>query len=507
MFESEGSPVRQFEAKRIDGMSLALRAVGAGLDAAGLLDTLRALEGLKSACAAAQALATDEFDRTRRTERAEKGIPTAQQGQGIAAEVGLARSESPNQGSRHLGLAIALVREMPHTFALLQQGSLSEWRATILVRETSCLSREDRARIDEELCSNPATLAGCGDRMIAAKAMTAAARLDAAALVRRNRKAVGDRRVSSRPAPDTMAYVTALLPVRQGVAVHATLGRDADSILATGDAEGRTRAQIMADLFVSRITGVTTAAEQPITVNLVISDEVLFGSGSTPAHVQGYGDIPAGLARQWVAEAADSGATDTAAADAAAETGADTDNADITDEADDTATKDNAAADTVDAEAVDTDAEANRAAAVLQLRRVYAHPATGALTAMESKSRCFPVGLRRFIDVRDRTCRTPWCDAPIRARDHIKRHTEGGATTTDNGAGLCAACNYAKEGDGWAAQPQPKTRAQLHRYEVKTPSGHRYRSTAPPLPRPAPLVGVEIYRQTELILVDLLASA
>ncbi len=234
---------------------------------------------------------------------------------------------------------------------------------------------------------------------------------------------------------------------------------------------------------------------------------MLFGSGSTPAHVPGHGDIPAGLARQWVAEAAGAGATDTAAA--AAETGADTDNADITDEANDTATKDNAAADTVDAEAVDTHtaAEADRAAAVLQLRRVYAHPATGALTAMESKSRCFPVGLGRFIDVRDRTCRTPWCDAPIRHRDHVKRHTEGGETTADNGAGLCEACNYAKEGDGWTAQPEPKTRAQLHRYEIKTPSGHRYRSTAPPLPRPAPRVGVEIYRQTELILVDLLASA
>lgn len=475
MFEHAELPVITFDATRIDGMSLALRAVGAGLDAAGLLDTLRALEGLKSACAAAQALATDEYDRTRRAARAEKGIPAAQQGQGIAAEVGLARSESPNQGSRHLGLAIVLVREMPHTFALLQQGALSEWRATILVRETSCLSREDRARIDEELCSNPATLAGCGDRMIAAKAMTAAARLDAAALVRRNRKAVGDRRVSSRPAPDTMAYVTALLPVRQGVAVHATLGRDADSILATGDAEGRTRAQIMADLFVSRITGVTTAAEQPITVNLVISDEVLFGSGSTPAHVQGYGDIPAGLARQWVAEAANAVVADSATAET----------------------------DTVETEAT----AAESAAAVLQLRRVYAHPATGAFTAMESKSRCFPVGLGRFIDVRDRTCRTPWCDAPIRHRDHIERHTEGGATTADNGAGLCAACNYAKEGDGWAAQPQPKTRAQLHRYEVKTPSGHRYRSTAPPLPRPAATEGVEVYRPPERVLLDLLAAA
>ncbi len=320
--------------------------------------------------------------------------------------------------------------------------------------------------MDRELCSDPATLAGLGDRAIAAKAMTAAARLDAAAMVRRAGKAVGDRRVSSRPAPDTMAYVTALLPVRQGVAVHVMLGRDADSILTTGDAEGRTRSQIMADLLVARVTGVATAAEQPVTVNLVISDEVLFGSGSTPVHVQGHGDVPAGLARQWITEAADTDST----------TG------------------------------TDTEAAVDRAA-VLQLRRVYAHPGTGALTNLESVARCFPAGLGRFIDIRDRTCRTPWCDAPIRARDHIKRHAEGGETTVDNGAGLCAACNYAKEADGWAAQPEPRKRAQLHCYEFTTPSGHRYRSTAPPLPRPVPIEGVEVYRSPEQILVDLLAAA
>ncbi len=472
MFECEGSPINHLDADRIDRVAAAVGTVGAGLDDAGRIDALRALEGLKSACAAAQARVTDDFDRSRRTTRAEKGIPAAQQGQGIAAEVGLARSESPNQGSRHLGLAIALVREMPHTLALLTRGAISEWRATILVRETAVLSREDRASVDRDLWSDPATLAGLGDRAIAAKAMTAAARLDAAAMVRRAGKAVGDRRVSSRPAPDTMAYVTALLPVRQGVAVHVTLGRDADSILATGDAEGRTRSQIMADLLVARVTGVETAAEQPVTVNLVISDEVLFGSESAPVHVAGYGDVPAGLARQWIAEAANNDSTTP-----------DTDNTDT---------------DTV---------AADRAAAVLQLRRVYAHPGTGALTAMESVARCFPTGLVRFIDIRDRTCRTPWCDAPIRHRDHIKSHAEGGETTADNGAGLCAACNYAKQGDGWAAQPKPRKRAQLHCYEFSTPSGHRYRSTAPPLPRPAPIEGVEVYRSPEQILVDLLAVA
>ena len=39
------------------------------------------------------------------------------------------------------------------------------------------------------------------------------------------RRAEADRMVSIRPAPDTMTYVTALLPVAQGVGVYAALNR------------------------------------------------------------------------------------------------------------------------------------------------------------------------------------------------------------------------------------------------------------------------------------------
>jgi hypothetical protein len=45
---------------------------------------------------------------------------------------------------------------MPHTLALLQTGRLNEWRATLLVRETACLSAADRAIVDRRLCSDPA---------------------------------------------------------------------------------------------------------------------------------------------------------------------------------------------------------------------------------------------------------------------------------------------------------------------------------------------------------------
>jgi hypothetical protein len=103
---------------------------------------------------------------------------------------------------------------------------------------------------------------------------------------------------------------------------------------------------------------------------------------------------------------------------------------------------------------------------------------------MDSRARIFPAGLRRFITARDHTCRTPYCDAPIRHLDHVIPHHDGGKTTVANGAGLCEACNHTKETPGWAARAVPTTSGNGNRHTIKltTPTGHTYCSTAPALP-------------------------
>jgi hypothetical protein len=114
------------------------------------------------------------------------------------------------------------------------------------------------------------------------------------------------------------------------------------------------------------------------------------------------------------------------------------------------------------------------------LRRLYTAPTSGELIAMDSKARLFPPGLRRFIQIRDNTCRTPYCDAPIRHHDHIIPWHNNGPTTSANGQGLCEACNHTKETPGWAAKTVTRP-GQRHTVETWTPTGHTYRSTAPPL--------------------------
>lgn len=114
-------------------------------DGAGLIDELRRLEDAKSALSAMQARIAVAFDAAQRRAQSQAGIPASRRGEGVAEQIALARRKSPNRGGRLLGLAKALVTEMPHTLAALETGQLNEWRATLLVKETTCLSAEDRA--------------------------------------------------------------------------------------------------------------------------------------------------------------------------------------------------------------------------------------------------------------------------------------------------------------------------------------------------------------------------
>ncbi|MGJ7442355.1 HNH endonuclease [Aquipuribacter sp. MA13-6] len=175
-------------------------------DDADRIDLIRALEVVKAAASAAQACLAADLDASQRQEQAAAGVPAAERGRGVAAQVALARRDSPHRGGRHLGLAKALVHEMPHTLAALQAGRISEWRAAILVRETAVLTADDRAAVDLELAGSAErveVLEQLGDRALGARAKQAAYRLDPHSVVERARRAVGERCVTLRAAPDT----------------------------------------------------------------------------------------------------------------------------------------------------------------------------------------------------------------------------------------------------------------------------------------------------------------
>jgi hypothetical protein len=118
--------------------------------------------------------------------------------------------------------------------------------------------------------------------------------------------------------------------------------------------------------------------------------------------------------------------------------------------------------------------------AAVFLRRFYTDPATAQLAAMDSSSRAFTPNQRRFLLIRDQTCRTPWCDAPIRHADHVQPAETGGPTAVDNGQGLCEACNYTKTAPGWTAHTDDGDVLTI------TPTGHSYPSRPPQPPGLSP---------------------
>jgi hypothetical protein len=226
---------------------------------------------------------------------------------------------------------------------------------------------------------------------------------------------------------------------------RTVLKRQADTTF-----DDRSRGQVMADTLVERVTGRPAEEPEPVALNLVTSDQALWGQDTAPAVLDGYGPVPAWVGQRLVRDA-------------------------VADER-----------------------------SLVTLRRLYRHPKSGSLVAMESRSRLFPKGLAGFIGVRDRTCRTPYCDAPIRHRDHATPRNRGGPTSALNGLGECERCNYAKEAAGWRVTAADEN--GTHTAEFVTPTGARYYSTAPPLPG-APLITVsEVELRIGVALADLHAA-
>ncbi len=337
-----------------------------------LINHIAELERLKNAAAAAQARLTVELRQVREAEACAEGRNVKRVPASLAGEIGLARHESPHRASSLVGLAGVLTAEMPQ---------------------------------------------------VAAEAGKLAYQLDPHSVVARVGKAEADRNVTIRPAPDCMTRVSALLPVADGVAAYAALTQAADTARAAGDE--RSRNQIMADTLVARVTGKEEAGEIEVEVQLVITDEALFGASDTPARMSDYGPIPASVARRLAADAIGN----------------------------------------------------DRA----WIRRLYVRPGAGGFVGMESARRHFPKAMQTFIKARDEYCRTPWCDAPIRHTDHATPVREGGATTLANGQGLCEQCNQLKEHPGWQHVAHPDGTVI-----VRTPTGHRHWSRPPDLPRERP---------------------
>lgn len=431
-------------------------AVIDGLPEADLLHVITTLEATKGAAAALQARATARFVEDR-DHLAQEAVVREEISKREAscrrsatrAEVALARRCSPWQADRHVGAATALVHDLPMTMSALTAGDISESRAAIVARETSCLSRAGRIEADRRLAGDLTTL---GDRALTAAAQRVCIDLDQEAVVERRRRAAGSRHVGVRPAPDGMACLSILGPLAEVVGAYAALtAAEQARYVATGDPEvdaaragdDRGRGAWLADTALERLSGRDEGQVQPVEVGLVMrEDAIVPGTDARTGQprdaaelddeveIPGWGAVPGDMAREHLLRLCDAG-TET------------------------------------------------------WLRRLWTAPGGRDLVAMDSSRRLFSGVLRQLIGLRDATCRVPWCDAPARQIDHVVPFARGGSTSAGNAMGGCQRHNLVKEEPGWRAEVistglDPGGGAP-HTVRLTTPTGSEFIAEAAPL--------------------------
>jgi hypothetical protein len=394
-------------------------ADGSVVSDAARVDRIARLEHIKAAAAALQMAESVRFAQSQVEQQLAADVHPDKIGRGIADQLGLACHLSGFEAARRLGVARALWFDLPETFRLLTAGQITEYVASLVVSETRHLDARTRGEVDGKL--KAAGISQMGPRSAAACARRHAYQADPEGYVQRGRSERKNRRVTLRPAPDTMSLLSGYLPAEQGVACLKSLRDQTDALKAAGDP--RCRDQIMADTLVERLTGQANPADVNVELQIVMGlDALLDANNQTPAELNGYGPLPAELARDLLATSKGK----------------------------------------------------------LWWRRLYAAPAGGPLVGGDPYRRHFDSHLERLIRWRDRGCRDPFCDAPIRHIDHIQRYSDGGLTIYPNGRGTCERGNYAREMPGWNVETVASgLDGELHTITITTPTGHSYLSRAP----------------------------
>ncbi|KQQ08182.1 hypothetical protein ASF46_12655 [Rathayibacter sp. Leaf296] len=257
-------------------------------------------------------------------------------------------------------------------------------------------------------------------------------------LAARHARAREDRAVWLVPDADGMALLCALLPAPVAVGAYARLDRIARCLRDGTDSEGgeadrpdddRTLAQLRADALADLlcdgdVTGTApdvagTAPDDAATptfvpgvraeVRLTLAASTALGRDDAPADLDGYGLLPAHVAREL-------------------------------------------------------------AGAATTITRVLTDPDTGTVLSVGRTHRLPPPRMRLALHLRDRTCRFPGCTRPAaRAEaDHTLEWRHGGQTSLDNLASLCTAHHHVRHGDRWTYLLHPDGTA-----DWTTPTGRR----------------------------------
>ncbi|MGK3956144.1 DUF222 domain-containing protein [Arthrobacter sp. R4] len=363
------------------------------------------------------------------------GEHTAQE-MGVVSEVACALTVSERSASALLAQAHELTTALPLTLAALQSGDLSWQHAKVMVDETTGLDAAGAAALEARFLGpdvpDRARECPAGELVpsrFRAKARTWRERHHPVSIEKRHARSVLDRRLEYVPDRDGMAWLSAYLPADRAAGIWNGITATARTL--QGPAETRTMTQLRADIAAQLL--LSGAAGDETTADGVSADEstgrvpipaaqvlvtvpvfALMGLTDEPATLDGYGPIPASMARSLVADGAGS------------------------------------------------------------FHRVLTDPRNGAPLEIGRNSYRIPAAMRQWLRMRDGKCPFPGCNNQSldNEADHLLAWADGGTTGISNLGQPCPKHHRLKHTTAWTP-----TAASIDKPPGWTsPTGRHYQS-------------------------------
>jgi len=343
-----------------------------------------------------------------------------------------------------IGEAAMFAGPMTATLTAMSRGEISYRHGQVLMEQLSFLPLEEVADLETQLLPVAKDLTV---GKLAAKARRIRERAHPKTITKRTTEAVKERGVWWEGRPDGMGTLTWYGTAQQTQAAHDRLTSIAEAtrsreyqVESIPEEQRRTIGQIcadaIADLLLDGVTPTGTGGGIRGSVMVTVPVLTAMGESDAPGFLEGYGPIPAAAAREIAAGAP-------------------------------------------------------------SFTRLLTNPETGVVLSVGSEQYKVPADLRRWLRLRDGTCRFPGCNRPASRSDidHTRPWEDGGPTDYDNLAHLCAAHHRLKHQSHWAVVQEPggilvwtSPAGLVHRTYPETALGPPVTQAPEPESAPAPAV-------------------
>jgi hypothetical protein len=226
----------------------------------------------------------------------------------VREEISAALRWSDGQTGERMQTATVLSSRLTATLDMLEDGSISYVHARALAGSVRDLDQSVTAEVEVRVLRRAAQQTPAEFRRAVRRAV---ATLDPRGAEERHEAVADERRVAYEPADDAMAWINAFLPAADAQTVMTAVQAVADKARAADPDDARTADQLRADALTAicaaalnggRVDGLPMWQGRRPNVNVCVALSTLLGFDEQPGDLDGYGPVPATVARRMAAD-------------------------------------------------------------------------------------------------------------------------------------------------------------------------------------------------------------